>query len=291
MADFSSRPLAERLQRFRSAQDAMKGLLDTPARFSNECEGVFSEFRKACVHLRKDKEALDAVEDKEVFSRFLCKFCKERPVFHSRSEEVIKILMMSTAWRSALNNDPQAKDLPAAIREGFLQDEKDDLPQPPGGDSNPFGVAPFGTIVVQRCASARILTDPSQGKWAEIDRGLAVFVSFAPGATVQRVSAVARLLISANLSGGASCRPGDRAEPVAKLCRQGEAQGILIVPQDSLIAELGDPVAYSRVNEDEWTKLYHKFIESVRSAAKDIIARQLEVLGNKSWSGIQLCCH
>ena len=39
---------------------------------------IFREFRISCVHLRREREALDALEGKEVAWRFLCKLCRER---------------------------------------------------------------------------------------------------------------------------------------------------------------------------------------------------------------------
>ena len=48
------------------------------SRATNRLAEVFREFRISCVHLRREREALDALEGKEVGWRFLCKLCRER---------------------------------------------------------------------------------------------------------------------------------------------------------------------------------------------------------------------
>merc|ERR1719265_2819692 len=78
-----------RTERLAKARDRLRNVYEDPRRWNNECEEIFSEFRIAVVHLRGQKEALDAVEDKEVVWRFLCKLCRSRRPFWGRCEEVV----------------------------------------------------------------------------------------------------------------------------------------------------------------------------------------------------------
>merc|ERR1719336_2674156 len=57
------------------------------------------------MHLRREREALDGVEEKEVVWRFICKFCRhrtDRTFWADRCTEVLQILMLSDTWKAAL---------------------------------------------------------------------------------------------------------------------------------------------------------------------------------------------
>eukprot|EP00931_Biecheleriopsis_adriatica_P049397 TRINITY_DN28579_c0_g2_i1.p1 TRINITY_DN28579_c0_g2~~TRINITY_DN28579_c0_g2_i1.p1 ORF type:complete len:420 (+),score=98.03 TRINITY_DN28579_c0_g2_i1:84-1262(+) len=98
-------------------------------------------------------------------------------------------------------------------------------------------------VVVQRCLRA-CLVDETFDTWTEIGRGLVIYVAFSRGsvseagtmseATVRSLRQIAKTLLTAPLSSGES---GD-AQSVVKLCLQGEAQGLMVLPQASLISEL-----------------------------------------------------
>lgn len=112
---------AGKLERLNNARDRLRPLLEDPRRWNNECEQVFGEFRVAVVHLRDDKETLDAVHSKEVVWRFLCKLSRDRRPFWGRCEEVLHILKGSDAWVRALVDDPEANvnDLPTNVIKEF----------------------------------------------------------------------------------------------------------------------------------------------------------------------------
>eukprot|EP00434_Breviolum_minutum_P043177 symbB.v1.2.038475.t1/scaffold6006.1/size21840/3 len=118
MSDLLVKPLAERVQRLEKARDTMRPLLENSCQFANNCETIFREFRISCVHLRREREALDALENKEVAWRFLCKLCRERPFLYDRVHEVLQILMMSDVWMKAFAEDPECciEDLPPEIQ-------------------------------------------------------------------------------------------------------------------------------------------------------------------------------
>jgi predicted dehydrogenase len=111
----------QKLDRLSNARDRLKPLLEDPRRWNNECEQVFAEFRVAVVHLRSDRETLDAVDNKEVVWRFLCKLSRDRRPFWGRCEEVLNILKDSDDWVRALVDDPEAdvNDLPTNVIKEF----------------------------------------------------------------------------------------------------------------------------------------------------------------------------
>ncbi|CAE8593957.1 unnamed protein product, partial [Polarella glacialis] len=113
--------LQEKTVRLEVARDKFKPLLQDPRLWENGCEETFSEFRRACVHLRKDSESLDAVDQKQVVWRFLCKLSRERKPFWGRCEEVLGILMTSDPWMKAFVDDPEMNlhDLPSNIVKEF----------------------------------------------------------------------------------------------------------------------------------------------------------------------------
>lgn len=276
-----------------------------PSRWENECEGLFREFRLACVHLRKDRLALDSLENKQEAWHFICKFCRERPFWHDRCNEVLRILMLSDDWvKQFLAAGGNINDLPQSIVEDFRKrveevdpgqpkaepapravGSKAELPpEPPAGPlpSRPAGLA----VVVQRCAKARALLDEGSGEWGEIGQGLLVSVSFAKKATEERVRSAARFLLTAKLSTASAAQTGRRpsnagkglggdAESVVELARKGEDQGILIMPQASLVANLGgDNLG---LEYDDWAakdaarSLYMLFLQALREQAQELV--------------------
>lgn len=112
---------ASKLVRLNRARDRFRPLLEDGRLWENECEAVFSEFRVAVVHLRRESDELDAVEDKEVVWRFLCKLSRERRPFWGRCEEVLRTLMHSDQWMKAFVEDPETNlnDLPANVIKEF----------------------------------------------------------------------------------------------------------------------------------------------------------------------------
>ncbi|CAE8625007.1 unnamed protein product, partial [Polarella glacialis] len=242
----------ERLERVNKARDSMKPLLEVSSHFQNRCETIFSEFRVACVHLRREQDSMDSVQEKQVAWQFLCKLCKDRPFLHDRVHEVLKILMLSPAWMKAFVDDPECKIsvLPPGIQEEFRKRaekaESGELsptappraaPSEPADACMAMKLTGSMAVVVQRCVRARLLVDEDVGRWAEIGHGLFVAVSFTEHATAEKVVPAARFLLTAKLSksGGQQGRntstfAGD-AESVVSLCRRGQEQGILVMPQ------------------------------------------------------------
>lgn len=259
-----AKTLEERLEKVNTAKAEIARIMDDPRAWQNDCETVFSKFRLACVHTRKDTEAMDAVEHKEVIWRFLCKLCKTRPFLAARCDEVLKILLMSDSWKKELIDDPQCNidDLPAVVR--------DEL-----GERAASG--PTMNMVVQRCRSARLLVDSTAGTWREIGYGLHVAITFLAGGSAARSSAAARALLTAPLSAGEGS--GGKAESIVSLCRRGEAQGLLFVAQVSLGAQLCEAsgawgITYRGLApEVEGESLFASFVaETVRLAEELIMA-------------------
>merc|ERR1719203_1552266 len=94
-------------------------------------------------------------------------------------------------------------------------------------------------IVVERCSEARLRTNVDTDSWDSIDAGLVIRVSLAAGASPKLIASVAQSLLSAKLSAASGGAGGEPAESVAELCQQGHPQGIMVVPQTLLIAQLG----------------------------------------------------
>lgn len=160
----------------------------------------------------------------------------------------------------------------------------------------PAGLA----VVVQRCVQARVLVDERAGRWGEIGRGLVVSVSFAQKATEERVRSAARFLLTAKLSTadrwepGHAGRPafGSDAESVVELCRRGEDQGILIVPQASLVANVGG--GDLGLKYDEWaakeaaSSLYSVFAQALHDLARDLVVGRAPAGGNPFPAGVRV---
>lgn len=122
--DLLVKPVEERVQRLNAARDSMLPLLEgelATRSFQNECETVFSKFRLTVMHLRKEQDALSAIEKKEVVTRFVGLICKERPFLHDRCEEVLRILMLSDEWMEAFMKEAELDpdNLPPGIKDEF----------------------------------------------------------------------------------------------------------------------------------------------------------------------------
>uniref|UniRef100_A0A7S4Q7I4 Uncharacterized protein n=1 Tax=Alexandrium monilatum TaxID=311494 RepID=A0A7S4Q7I4_9DINO len=131
--------------------------------------------------------------------------------------------------------------------------------------------------VVQRCARARLLVDSAADTWTEVGRGLVVYISFAKGAPAageesgRLLRQAAKSILGAPLSSSEHWKADHTdAESVVALCRRGEPQSILVVPQASLVAklELGE----------KSLKYHHqcaKALQAKRAAASQIAPDQL----------------
>jgi len=300
MSSLLERPLHERAARLDSARDSLKPLLSNSVLFQNKCESVFSEFRISCVHLRREPATLDAVQEKFIAWRYLCKLCRERPFLHDRVNEVLKILVLSDAWMQAFVEDPECnvEDLPPDLQEDFRRraEEANDpsgtkeaggypSQSPSLSSSGPIKLTGSMQVVVQRCTKARLLVDERAGRWSEIASGLFVAVSFTKHATEEKVAPAARFILSAKLS-TASAKPGGEAESLASLCSRGLAQGLLVLPQASLQSEVHEKdlnLTYAAQSNSE--RLYNAFVQAVHSAASELIAgpqkTQLQIIAGE----------
>mmetsp|Transcript_8421 Transcript_8421/g.23687 ORF Transcript_8421/g.23687 Transcript_8421/m.23687 type:complete len:313 (+) Transcript_8421:23-961(+) len=168
-----------------------------------------------------------------------------------------------------------------------MEGEADATPGAAQSDADRSGRsgAPGGVmhVVVQRCTRARLLVDAAADEWTEVGRGLAVFVSFASGAPPAGDEAdrllrqAAKSILGAPLSTSEQWKADHTdAESVAALCRRGEPQAVLVVPQASLVCklELGDKsVKYHRqCAKDDARRLYEGFVDALRSVARELIA-------------------
>eukprot|EP00928_Gymnodinium_smaydae_P017544 TRINITY_DN16710_c0_g5_i2.p1 TRINITY_DN16710_c0_g5~~TRINITY_DN16710_c0_g5_i2.p1 ORF type:complete len:380 (-),score=109.94 TRINITY_DN16710_c0_g5_i2:64-1203(-) len=170
----------------------------------------------------------------------------------------------------------------------------------------PAGMA----VVVQRCSRARVLLDERTGAWGEIGNGLLVSISFAKGADAERARAAARFLLTAKLSlrpaaqkssgnpflsgsaagagasagggyGGGGSRSSSAAagaartpESVAAICKAGFEQGIVVMPQASLLSHL-DERSHELTSEGVCEakgaqELYKGFVEALQHCALDV---------------------
>uniref|UniRef100_A0A7S4V3T0 Uncharacterized protein n=1 Tax=Alexandrium monilatum TaxID=311494 RepID=A0A7S4V3T0_9DINO len=137
--------------------------------------------------------------------------------------------------------------------------------------------------VVQRCARARLLVDSAADTWTEVGRGLVVYISFAKGAPAageesgRLLRQAAKSILGAPLSSSEHWKADHTdAESVVALCRRGEPQSILVVPQASLVAklELGEKSLkyHHQCAKDDARRLYEGFVEALRSVAHELIA-------------------
>lgn len=162
----------------------------------------------------------------------------------------------------------------------------DEGPGPDGGEAraskDTAGARSSGTVhlVVQRCARARLLVDAEKDAWAEVGRGLVLYVSFAQGAAGvdegRLLRQVAKSALTAPLSTSDKWRADHSdAQSIVALCREGEAQSLLVVPQASLVAKLeaGDRNLkyYNQCAKEDARRLYHGFVEALGSVARELI--------------------
>lgn len=279
MSDLLVKPLPERVKRLEKARDSMRPLLENSCLFANNCETVFREFRISCVHLRREREALDALEGKEVAWRFLCKLCRERPFLYDRVHEVLQILMMSDVWMKAFAEDPECRieDLPPEIQSEIKRRAEQALDPASKADGYPaahsshqeFKASGTIAVVVQRFVKAKLLLNEASDSWAELGRGLFVAVSFTKSATEDKLQPAARFLLTAKLSRGST----EEAESLLSLCQRGECQGILLLPQASLVSDLKDvDVRYShQLVKSRAHVLYDSFIQTLHATAADLM--------------------
>eukprot|EP00927_Polykrikos_kofoidii_P063675 TRINITY_DN58547_c0_g1_i1.p1 TRINITY_DN58547_c0_g1~~TRINITY_DN58547_c0_g1_i1.p1 ORF type:complete len:324 (+),score=48.14 TRINITY_DN58547_c0_g1_i1:48-1019(+) len=285
MSDLVTKSVNDRVARLVKARDSAQALLNaTASKWENSCEDLFSEFRVSCVHLRKEREALDAIEDKQVAWRFICKFSRSRPFLHDRCSEVLKILMLSDAWMKAFVDDADTdiNDLPPAVADEFRRRASEVEGGPREGSGPPAVMIPTGMpIVVQRCLRARVLVDEDKGVWGEIGPGLIVSVSFAKDASEERVRNGAKFLMKAKLSTVERPEPGKRpsgggGEPVSveTCCKRGVPQGILVIPQPSLICAVDETdlnLSYTGLCDSKTARnLYGVFIEALQEYGQEI---------------------
>lgn len=329
----------ECLDKLVQAKEKMKALTNSkePSKFKQQCEDVFTDFRQAVVHLRRDREALDSVTEKEVTWRFLCRFAQEVPFQHGRCVEVLRYLLISDEWVKAFADDPDVAvdKLPPAIKDEFedrlkhvdkdppaqkttddkktdpwSQDPKQGYPQPKAkSKTDPWSPEPRGqpeqpasiggmpqlcatsmSLVVQRCLKASISSDKGRNK-KEIGAGLVVSVSMSDGATEEGVKSAADFVLTAKLSGRSEWFPGEKgldkfgdgADSVVNLCKAGHHQGIMIVPQPSLVARIQDgetvsrDLAYSRSSVQ--SRMYNLFVASLQQRAPVLVNSAPSVQG------------
>merc|ERR1711862_547593 len=96
---------------------------------------------------------------------------------------------------------------------------------------------------------AKVLLDEVKASWGEIGQGLVISLSFAKHATENHVHSAVRFLLTAKLStaatreagtNGGRQRGGSIAESVIDLCKRGCEQGVLLLPQATLISGLAE---------------------------------------------------
>lgn len=318
MSDLVDRSVHERMSRLNKARDACTSLLnESNAKWQNTVEEAFREFRVSVVHMRREKEMLDQVEDKNIAWRFLCRLSKERPFRHDRCIEVIKILMLSGAWMTAFVEDDHCKvaDLPPQIADEFQKRAEEVDPTYPGRqpqtqksnkdpprDRAPTSAAVSSTlptgnlagmsVVVQRCVYAKVFVD--ENKEDEIQNGLFITVSFSSTATSENVRTAARFLLTAKLSLGGEGqvsgqpRASNEAESVVELCLRGIQQGIVIMLQSSLHSTLEKDLSLLYTDQCETRQalaLYRAFQETLESLAAEFLGSA--PLGKNPFSGVR----
>mmetsp|Transcript_39161 Transcript_39161/g.92149 ORF Transcript_39161/g.92149 Transcript_39161/m.92149 type:complete len:366 (-) Transcript_39161:107-1204(-) len=274
---WSDPSVKERLDKLNAAIAKMPEIMDRGPIFARNCEEHFGEFRLRVVHLRREREALDAAEPKEVAWKFICRFHKTCPFQHKRCEEVLQLLMLSDAWMKCFVDgaeDVNFDDLPDAIKEEFkkrhqeaVQGSEDAGKQSADADKRksddkgrasqsstdgPDAALPFQrpskvSFMVQRCASAKVADDlgaSAHNHENSIGPGLAVAVSFlkdADDATVKWL--VSFLLTNTHLAAdeeGSGSPASASADSVLNLCAKGKPQSILVYPQVGLSAHAAD---------------------------------------------------
>jgi len=199
----------------------------------------------------------------------------------------------------------QPKPKPAAGKDPWSKQGKaPDGPASIGG--MPQLVATSMTIVVQRCISATLASDESGRGRQQIGPGLVISVCMAEGATEEGVTSAAKFVLTSKLSGRSGWSPlggggekdqfGGGAESVVTLCKSGIPQGILVVPQRSLAAEIQDgrdihrDIGYARAFRT--SQMYDLFVATLRDSAPELIeqaapaAESAEVPERKGLGGL-----
>mmetsp|Transcript_84212 Transcript_84212/g.234904 ORF Transcript_84212/g.234904 Transcript_84212/m.234904 type:complete len:375 (-) Transcript_84212:60-1184(-) len=313
MSSLASKTTEERLARLVKARDRCIVLNEAShSGWVNGCEDAFNELRVSVVHMRKEMETLDALEDKRSVWHFICKFSRTRPFMHERCSEVLKILMLRAEWMREFFDDPSCdiKDLPEKVHDEFKQKGEELVPdrfrgdgEKPGKENSakpeqgakpknpaderakdaavrpedvpgvPVEQRPAGmSVVVQRCARAKVLVNASAATWDEIGRGLIVSVSFAHGAKEEKVRGAAKFLLTANLAAAGAREP---AASVVALSKEGSELGIAVLPQQSLSSEFGRrdlSLHYTcQLQENDASSLYKVFMDALRSFAGELV--------------------
>jgi len=161
-------------------------------------------------------------------------------------------------------------------------------------------------VVVQRFTKARVLIDEKNDWWGEVGAGIMISVSFTRGAKDDAVGYAARFLLTAKLSTrdiwapgqqGTNASFGSDAESVVTICKDGGEQGVVVMPQASIVADLEKDnvgLKYGAVCEQkEAEKLYKTFIDALREASSDLVgteppARPPQIV-NTPFHGRQYC--
>ncbi|CAE8622200.1 unnamed protein product [Polarella glacialis] len=141
-------------------------------------------------------------------------------------------------------------------------------------------------IVAQRCGRARLLVDEASDTWTEIGRGLILYVSFAKGSAatagatselaVRCLRQAAKSVLTAPLASSGQWQADHAdAESIVALCRRGEAQAVLLVPQASLVSklELGEKNLkyHQQCPKEIAADLFHGLAAALGSVARELI--------------------
>jgi len=205
--------------------------------------------------------------------------------------------------------DPKAKDDGYPTKYPSSQDPfKQATPPSVTVGGMPPLVAKSMTVVVQRCISAKLSSDDQSKQTAAIGPGIIVSVSMADGATEEGVTSAARFVLTSKLSGRTGWFPGANgmdkygggAESVVSLCKRGEHQGIMVIPQLSLVSDIteGMDLEYTRSTKQHQrtAQMYALFVRSLQDAAPELVEQvaQCSTSGcsRQSWNGQpgQSCC-
>jgi D-Tyr-tRNAtyr deacylase len=157
------------------------------------------------------------------------------------------------------------------------------VPAPTVGGMTPL-VATSMSLVVQRCVSAKISSDDQSKRTAAIGPGLLCTVSMAEGATEEGVVSAAKFILTSKLSGRTGWFPaargidrfGSGAESVVSLCKRGEHQGIMVIPQLSLVSDISNEglnLGYSRTTKSHkrMAEMYDLFVQSLHASAPELV--------------------
>lgn len=133
-------------------------------------------------------------------------------------------------------------------------------------------------VVVQRCNKASLLIDAAKDEWTSIGRGLVLYVSFAEGASLDMLPGACKSLLLAPLSTADKWSSDHSdAESVIGLVKAGTKQGLLVVPQASLVAKLerGDKYLkyYKQCRKEEAEALFRGFVRSLGQTAGQLLAQ------------------